>query len=130
MDILSAFFSYQSPSVVVTGAAVYVVHAEWYHVYGCSLLPVRNHPPTEWAAGCPEECVWVDLETQADHITHEPWQHSLCVNNSSPLSVGSSTGQRLEYSSLAYAWCRDPGGITEYCYKNTVGYSMFPLQES
>lgn len=23
----------------------------------------------------PEECVWVDLETRANHITHEPWQH-------------------------------------------------------
>lgn len=72
----------------------------------------------------------MDLETQADHITHEPWQHCVRVNNSSPLSVGSSTGQRLERSSLTYACCRDPGGITEYCdHQNTVGYSMFPLLE-
>lgn len=73
----------------------------------------------------------MDLETQADHITHEPWQHCVRVNNCSPLSVGSSMGQRLEYSSLTYACCRDPGGITECCYHiNTVGYSVFPQQKS
>lgn len=81
VDTLSAFFSYHSSSaLVVTGAAVCMQCMQNSStVYGCSPLPVRNHPPTEWAAGCPEECAWVDLETRADHITHEPWQQYVCA---------------------------------------------------
>lgn len=132
VDILSAFFSYRSSEHCCHwGCCVCstcrIVSRLWLQPAPCK-KPPTNRVGSRLPRG---ECVWVDLETQADHITHEPWQHCVRVNNSSPLSVGSSTGQRLERSSLTYACCRDPGGITECCYhQNTVGYSMFPLLES
>lgn len=120
VDILSAFFSYHSSSVV-TGAVVYST---------CRIVSRLSckKPPTESGQqAAPRSVRGLTWKLKS----HEPSQHCVRVNNSSPLSVGSSVGQRLEYSSVTYACCRDPGGITECCYHlNTVGFSMFPLQES
>lgn len=102
-------FLITAPVLLSLGGAVCVVTCRIAST-AAALFSGRNHPPAEWAAGCPEECAWVDLETQADHITHEPRQRCLHVNNGSQLSVGRSMGQRLKYSSLTYACCRDPGG--------------------
>lgn len=79
-------------------------HKGWYHVYGCNPLPQRNHPPTEWAAGCPwGVCVGGLGNSSRSHYTWTLATSSACTAGSL-LSVGSNKGQGLEcWSSTSYS---------------------------